>query len=117
MASPIVAAAAALLLEAQPNLNPDQVKKCLMATATPIGTTTTAGAGLLNAYKAVHCDGLGSANTGIPASRMLWTGSKPLTWGSANWDSANWDSANWDSANWDSANWDSANWDSDYWAP
>ncbi len=117
MASPIVAATVALMLEAQPKLNPDQVKKCLQTTATPIGTTTTAGAGLLNTYKAVHCAPSGTANTGIAASQMLWTGSHPLTWGSANWDSANWDSANWDSANWDSANWDSANWDSDYWGP
>jgi serine protease AprX len=117
MASPMVAATVALMLEAQPSLNPDQVKKCLLATATPIETSTAAGAGVLNAYKAVHCVNPGSANTGIPASQMLWTGSRPLAWGSANWDSANWDSANWDSANWDSANWTSANWDSDYWLP
>ncbi len=117
MASSIVAATVALMLEAQPNLNPDQVKKCLWSTATPIGNATTGGAGVLNAYKAVHCVPAGTANTGIAASRMLWTGRRPLTWGSANWDSANWDSANWDSANWDSANWDSANWDSDYWGP
>ncbi len=117
MASPMVAATVALMLEAQPGLNPDQVKRCLIATAVPISNTPGGGAGLLNAYNAVHCIAAGTANTGIRASSMLWTGSKPLAWGSANWDSANWDSANWDSANWDSANWDSANWDSDYWGP
>jgi hypothetical protein len=44
-----------------------------------------------------------SANTGIPPSQVLTTGSQPVTW------------TTWSSANWSSANWSSANWSSDYW--
>jgi serine protease AprX len=117
MAAPMVSGAVALLLQAQPNLTPDQVKYRLNATANkswPGYNATQAGAGYLDIYAAVNGTSSQSANSGINISNLLFTGTNK-TWGSANWDSANWDSANWDSANWDSANWDSANWDSDYW--
>jgi serine protease AprX len=117
MAAPMVSGAVALLLQAQPNLNPDQVKYRLAATANknwPGYNATTAGAGYLDIYAAVNGTSTQAANVGMNINNLLFTGTNK-TWGSANWDSANWDSANWDSANWDSANWDSANWDSDYW--
>jgi serine protease AprX len=110
MAAPMVAGAVALLLQDEPNLNPDQVKYRLKATAQRFDTSTRAGAGYLDAYAAVKGTTTQAANTGTPASRLLWTGSQPL-----NWPSANWNSANWASANWASANWASVNWASDYW--
>ncbi|MBI3942427.1 MAG: S8 family serine peptidase [Chloroflexi bacterium] len=108
MAAPIVAGAAALLLQSEPNLTPDQVKYRLKAT----GRTFSSGNGApyLDIYAALHGTSLQNANTGFSASALLWTGGQPLAWGSVNWDSVNWDSVNWDSVNWDSVNWDS-----DYW--
>ena len=110
VAAPIVSGAVALLLQSNPNLTPDRVKYRLKATANKSWAgynASKAGAGYLDVYAAVKGTTTASANTGIAASHLLWTGKTPLTWGSANWDSANWDSANWDSANWDS----------DYWGP
>jgi serine protease AprX len=118
--APVVAGAAALLLQHEPNLTPDQVKYRLKATANtswPGYNTTTAGAGYLDIYAAVHGSNTQSANTGLSASRLLWTGSAPLTWGSVNWNSVNWNSVNWNSVNWNSVNWNSVNWNSDYWGP
>ena len=122
MASAVTSGAVALLLQDEPELNPDQVKYRLMATARPVNPECSASrapgawAGYLDIYAAVHGTTTETANTGIKASQFLWTGSEPINWDSVNWDSVNWDSVNWDSVNWDSVNWDSVNWDSVNWS-
>jgi serine protease AprX len=113
-ASAVTAGAAALLVQSNPRLTPDQVKFRLKATARPM-TVSGAGAGVLNIYAAVHSATTQSANTGLAISPLVRTGRNPVMWNSLNWDSLNWDSLNWDSVNWNSLNWDSLNWDSDYW--
>jgi serine protease AprX len=118
VASPIVAGAVALLLQDEPNLNPDQVKYRLMSTASkqwPGYNTTTAGAGYLNVYAAVNGTTSATANTGIAASQLLWTGSTPITWGSVAWNSVAWNSVAWNSVAWNSVAWNSVAWNSDYW--
>lgn len=54
MASPHVAGVAALLLEANPRLTPDQIKQVLVKTATPLPAYQAyeVGAGFMNAYAA-----------------------------------------------------------------
>jgi serine protease AprX len=111
MAAAVTSGAVALLLQAHPELNPDEVKMRLMASATPLNQTG-AGAGILNVYNAIHIQGIGMANTGTQASQLLWTGSDPVAWGSVNWGSVNWGSVNWGSVNWGSVNWGSVNWGS-----
>jgi serine protease AprX len=118
MAAPIVSGAVALLLQDEPHLTPDQVKHRLMSTANkswPGYSPAHAGAGYLDIYAAVHANSSASANSGIPASQLLWTGPNPVTWSSVNWGSVNWGSVNWGSVNWGSVNWGSVNWGSDYW--
>ena len=118
MSAPIVAGAVALLLQDEPNLTPDQVKYRLMATANqawPGYIPGRTGAGYLDIQAAVNSRTTQSANTGVQASQLLWSGSQPVTWGSVNWNSVNWNSVNWNSVNWNSVNWNSVNWNSDYW--
>jgi serine protease AprX len=116
MSTPVVAGAAALLLQSEPNLTPDQVKYRLMATASPFDTPARAGAGYINIYTAVHSATTQSANTGIAVSNLLTSGSDPVNWNSVNWNSVNWNSVNWNSVNWNSVNWNSVNWNSVSWS-
>ncbi len=114
MAAAVTSGAIALLLQDEPGLNPDQVKYRLMATARPF-SQPGAGAGYLDIYAAVHGNTSESANTGITASQLLWTGNDPITWGSVAWNSVAWNSVAWNSVAWNSVAWNSVAWNSVAW--
>ena len=116
VSAPMVAGAAALILQKEPKLTPDQVKFRLLATANknwPGYVQNRAGSGYLDVYAATRSGTTQSANTGLPISKLLTTGSKPVN--TSTWASVNWASVNWASVNWASVNWASVNWASDYW--
>jgi serine protease AprX len=118
--APMVAAAAALLLQDEPQLTPDQVKYRLMATANKTWASydaAKAGAGYLDVYATVYSDTVESANTGTTASQLLWTGPTPVTWSSVQWNSVQWNTVQWTSVQWTSVQWTSVQWNSDYWGP
>jgi serine protease AprX len=118
MAAPMVSGAAALLLQDEPDLTPDQVKYRLMATANKSWggyNAKKAGAGYLDVFAAVNGTTSDSANTGILPSHLLSTGSEPITWGSVGWNSVGWNSVGWNSVGWNSVGWNSVGWNSDYW--
>jgi serine protease AprX len=120
MSAPVVTGAAAILIETNPSLTPDQVKYRLMATANknwPGYNSTTAGAGYLDLYAAITNTSTANANTNLKASNLLSTGSTPITWGSVGWNSVGWNSVGWNSVGWNSVGWNSVGWNSDYWAP
>ncbi len=117
MSAPVVSGAAALLLQDEPNLTPDQVKYRLMATANsswPGFNPAQAGAGYLDTYAAVYGTTTESANAGLAVSQMLTSGNDPVG-STVNWNSVNWNSVNWNSVNWNSVNWNSVNWNSGLW--
>ncbi len=122
MAAPMVAGAAALLLQREPGLTPDQVKYRLKTTAMRgdgwrAYDPGKAGSGYLDVYAAVHSTTTASANTGISVSQLLTTGSNPITWGSVSWNSVSWNSVSWNSVSWNSVSWNSVSWNSDFWGP
>jgi len=116
MAAPMVSGAAALLLQDEPDLTPDQVKYRLMHTGSSLsqGSFTFP---YLDIYEAVTSTTTESSNTGIPANQLLWSGTDPITWDSVSWNSVSWNSVSWNSVSWNSVSWNSVSWNSVYWGP
>jgi serine protease AprX len=114
MSAPMVAGAAALILQADPLLTPDQVKYRLMNAS---GSIDDAGVSYpyLDVYAAVTSSTTESANTGTNASMLLWTGSEAVAWDSVSWNSVSWNSVSWNSVSWNSVSWNSVSWNSVSW--
>jgi serine protease AprX len=127
----VVAGAAALLLDADPGLTPDQVKARLIAGAAPIdgADESTVGAGVLDvsvAATAVTDDAeqnwrraRGHRVVRAPGSVIVnhdavdsWTSS---SWMSSSWMSSSWMSSSWMSSSWMSSSWMSSSWMSSSW--
>jgi serine protease AprX len=118
MAAPMVSGAAALLLQDEPKLTPDQVKFRLKATTSQAWegyNSAKAGAGYLDAYAAVLGTTSESANKGIPASLMLATGTDPITWGTVGWNSVGWNTVGWNTVGWNTVGWNTVGWNTSTW--
>jgi serine protease AprX len=78
----VTSGSAALLLEREPNLTPDEVKARLLGYAAPgpVGNPNVDGHGSLDAYAAAHGGTFDAANQGVP--RSLGSGSLQLDRGS-----------------------------------
>jgi serine protease AprX len=107
MAAPMVAGAAALLLQVRPDLNPDQVKAILTRNV----NKTADGAAELDISRALRADA-GVANQGIKPNATVYAalveaGLDPTraTWTKATWTSATWTKATWTKATWTKATW------------
>ena len=144
MSTAVVSGAVALLLEHQPALTPDQVKKILVSTTQSFGTGALpagAGAGLLNAQAAWNSPIRGTTNAGQREADGLartlysivygqplawksltylgtnWSGYTwlNLPWNDAAWDNIVWDNIAWDNIVWDNIVWDQTGWDNIAW--
>ncbi len=108
MASPVVAGAAALILQAHPDLNPDQVKALIVN-----GTNGTADRTReLDITKAINANPGVGANQGVKqntvvAEALAAAGLDPTraTWTKATWTKATWTKATWTKATWTKATW------------
>ena len=128
MATAVVSGVAALLLEQQPGLTPDQVKAILTGTARPFGQSSGSspnpaaiGSGLTDAFGAVTSVSRGRANRGHrpadPTARSLYPAlrGQPLTWLNQTADGIVWDGLTWDNLAWDNLAWDNLAWDNLAW--
>jgi subtilisin family serine protease len=131
-AAPLVSGAAALLLAADPELTPDEVKGALMVSARPLKKSVglAGGVGEIDVQRALEVDDPPNPNAGLnrflTRSRgtaapvfdaLSWRryARSNASWNSASWNSASWNSASWNSASWNSASWNSASWNSASW--
>ena len=111
MSAPMVTGAVILLLQDEPDLTPDQVKYRLINSGQFIG----GGDPYLDIFAAVTGTSSESANTGLVASQLLWSGDDPVSWDSVAWNSVAWNSVAWNSVAWNSVAWNSVAWNSVAW--
>lgn len=125
--SAITAGAAALVLQQNPGISPDEVKGRLLGDAMPglVGSPFVDGHGLLNAFTAatgpslVYSQGpAASAETGwkglsypIPFSTM-W---QPSSWNPANWTGSSWTGSSWTGSSWTGQSWNGSSWTNQSW--
>ena len=123
-AAAVVSGSVALLLQAHPELTPDQVKALLVGTANPVkgASVLDAGAGqidlqaaLATADKLSGSKAAASVNVtqSFPASTGLdgvATADLSGSWNGARWNGARWNGARWNGARWNGARWNGANW-------
>jgi serine protease AprX len=132
-AAAIVSGAVALLLDAVPDLTPNQVKYLLMETATPLPGVEGAGAGLLNVANLVSTAQSYSDPADVPSANdntmphevlakmaliAYWAsvnGGETIDWSSVNWNAVNWNAVNWNAVNWNAVNWNAVNWNAVNW--
>jgi subtilisin family serine protease len=139
-AAPQVAGAAALLLQKNAGLKPDQVKDILTRSARPVTGASVAqvGAGALDVNAAL----LNATSTARPNrarvsdafARMVYplikstqplifrdltfnggVDSKGVAWSNVTWDNVTWDNVTWDNVTWDNVTWDNVTWDNVTW--
>jgi serine protease AprX len=116
-----VAGAAALLLQAEPDLTPDQVKYRLINAAGAVSKRP-----YLDVYEALTTPTSESANQGIIPHMLLakmaliayWAnqnGGETIDWASVDWEAVNWDVVDWGAVNWNAVNWNAVNWNAVNW--
>ena len=117
-AAAVVTGVAALLLDARPDLRPDQVKHLLVESAVDLDAPAKfVGNGLVDASAAVT----GIATTasqnwapsiGIPGPTDFVVNFDPASssWASSSWASSSWASSSWASSSWASSSWASSSW-------
>jgi serine protease AprX len=121
MAAPMVSGAAAILLQAEPYLTPDQVKFRLLETAGKVGK-----GGYLDIFAALTTETKESANQGIMPHKLLaqmaliayWAnqnGEEDVDWANVDWSAVNWTAVNWNAVNWNAVNWNAVNWNAVNW--
>jgi serine protease AprX len=123
--APMVAGAAAMLLNKNPNWTPDQLKGALMMTAspTPAAPKGSLGVGELNipAARSLNANAaLPNPNAGLD-QYITSTADGTKVFNAAAWESAAkantaWDAAAWSDAAWSSAAWSSAAWSDAAWS-
>ncbi len=108
MAAPVVAGAAALLLQARPDLNPDQVKALLTANVNPTADKNAE----IDVVRALKAEVGAGANQGVKPNpqvqaALVEAGIDPTraTWTRATWTRATWTRATWTRATWTRATW------------
>jgi serine protease AprX len=130
----VVSGAAALLIQQRPGITPDQVKKLLMQTATPVplATARCQGAGMIDLKYAAPTPTVADSTQASPLATGLGTlqgarGTNVLTDGTVAlsgemdifgtpWNAADWTAKSWSESSWTGGDWNAKSWSGDSWS-
>jgi serine protease AprX len=140
-AAAIVGAAAALVLEDRPTLNPDQVKDILVRTARPLPNTPESlqGGGVVDVARAVKRDarsvnatrqtfppstGLGSLEAArgslhvVAPNGTVLVGEQTVVgpWNGTSWSGTSWSGTSWSGGSWSGTSWSGTSWSGGSWS-
>ncbi|MDP9251624.1 MAG: S8 family serine peptidase, partial [Chloroflexota bacterium] len=139
MAAPVVSGTIALMYERNPTLSPQQVKRRLRSTVTPLafGTTLDRGAGMVNAYRAAESVDVGKEYSPdrvsdafakdmkkfIQGQHFVWrdlaynggVDSGGMTWEGVTWENVRWDAVTWENVLWEGFTWEGVTWEGVTW--
>ena len=123
----VASGAAALLLDARPDLTPDQVKALLTASADEISSTSPdrAGSGLIDLERAITTEVSAATQTWAPASfdgpiptvsgpAAVWAAGS--TWAGSTWAGSTWAGSTWAGSTWAGSTWAGSTWAGSTWA-
>jgi serine protease AprX len=128
--APIVAGAAALVIDRTWSLSPNQVKHRLVSTARPVAGADPAaqGAGELDAFAATMSSDTTAANAGVAGAEggggpaqfneghflgSSWAGS---SWAGSSWAGSSWAGSQWNGSSWAGSSWAGSSWAGSSWA-
>ncbi|MGH2792687.1 MAG: S8 family peptidase [Actinomycetota bacterium] len=137
-ATAVVSGAAALLLQQRPNLTPDQVKKLLSSTATPLPAAdqVAQGSGLINLKSATAAatpnyvqtwptsNGTGSLEAArgsahVEMDGVELTGEQDIfgtPWDGTSWSGTSWSGTSWSGGLWNGTSWSGSSWSGTSWS-
>jgi serine protease AprX len=119
MSAPVVSGTAALLLQAYPNLTPDQVKYVLKSTTKEYGQnngTKPAGTpGVVQADEAINYvsstlnsgSDVPSDNQGVSLSPIISANGDTVTYTNISWSNISWSNISWSNISWSNISWSS----------
>ncbi|MGH2783878.1 MAG: S8 family peptidase [Actinomycetota bacterium] len=137
-ATAVVSGAAALLLQQRPNLTPDQVKKLLSSTASPLPAAdpVAQGSGLINLKSATAAatpnyvqtwptsNGTGSLEAArgsahVEMDGVALTGEQDIfgtPWDGTSWSGTSWSGTSWSGGLWNGTSWSGTSWSGTSWS-
>jgi serine protease AprX len=112
MAAPMVAGAAALLLERSPNLSPNQVKGILVDSARPLPNGLP-GLDTYGALRRVESGTIPVANQGLTPNPLVSAATGEIDYSRSSWSRSSWsNAAGSQSADWSRSSWSRSSWSS-----
>ena len=117
----IVSGAAALLLQRDPSLTPDQVKGLLVANADllPGDDSPVQGAGILDVHGAVQQierSAVPAYSQGVAAASPAGVLGADGAWSGRSWSGRSWSADEWSGRSWSGRSWSGRSWSSEDWA-